>query len=77
VAGYQSSARGRLEKVEGGGLRFTEIAIAVVVTLDSFEDLARAERVLAKAEKGCLIANSMLARIRVDPTFVQKTALAA
>jgi organic hydroperoxide reductase OsmC/OhrA len=77
VAGYQSSARGRLEKVEDGGLRFTEIAIAVVITLDSFDDIGRAERVLAKAEKGCLIANSMVARIRVDPTFVQKTALAA
>ena len=77
VAGYQSSARGRLEKVEDGGLRFTEIAISVVVTLDSFDDLARAERVLAKAEKGCLIANSMVTRLRVDPTFVQRTALAA
>jgi len=77
VAGYQSSARGRLEKVEDGGLRFTEIAIAVVITLESLDDLGRAERVLAKAEKGCLIANSMMARIRVDPTFVKKASLAA
>jgi organic hydroperoxide reductase OsmC/OhrA len=77
VAGYQSSARGRLDKIEGSGLQFTEIAISVVVTLDSFADRALAERVLAKAEKGCLIANSMVARIRVDPTFIQKTALAA
>ena len=77
VAGYQSWARGRLEKIEGVGLRFTEIAISVMVTLDSFSDLGLAERVLAKAEKGCLIGNSMVAQIRVDPTFVQKTALAA
>lgn len=77
VAGYRSWARGHLEKVEGAGQRFTEIAISVVVTLDSLADQGRAERVLAKAEKSCLIANSMVTQIRVDPTFVEKTALAA
>ena len=77
VAGYQSTARGRLEKVEGGGLRFTEIVVSVAVTLESFEDRGLAERVLAKAEKGCLIANSMTAPIRVEPTFLHKTTLAA
>jgi organic hydroperoxide reductase OsmC/OhrA len=77
VAGYRSWARGHLEKVEGAGMRFTEIAISVVVTLNSLSDQGLAERVLAKAQKSCLIANSMVSQIRVDPTFVQKTALAA
>ena len=77
VAGYRSSASGRLEKVEGKGLEFTEIAISVTITLESFDDRGLAERVLAKAEKGCLIANSMATRIRVEPTFILKAALAA
>jgi organic hydroperoxide reductase OsmC/OhrA len=77
VAGYQSSARGRLERIEGQGLRVTEIAISAVITLHSFADRELAERILAKAEKSCLIANSMLTKIHVDPTFIQKTALAA
>jgi organic hydroperoxide reductase OsmC/OhrA len=47
------------------------------VTLESFDDRALAERVLAKAEKGCLIANSMQTKIRVEPTFILKAALAA
>jgi organic hydroperoxide reductase OsmC/OhrA len=77
VAGYQSAARGHLQKIEGSSLQFTEIIISVTVTLQSFEHRALAERVLAKAEKGCLIANSMVTRIRVDPTFLQEAALAA
>jgi organic hydroperoxide reductase OsmC/OhrA len=48
-----------------------------VVTLNSLSDQGLAERVLAKAQKSCLIANSMVSQIRVDATFVQKTALAA
>jgi organic hydroperoxide reductase OsmC/OhrA len=77
VAAYRSEARGRLEKVEGQGLRFTEVVIAPTVELDKLEDLPLAERVMAKAGKGCLVANSMLTRIRVEPQFVEKAAAAA
>jgi organic hydroperoxide reductase OsmC/OhrA len=77
VLGYRSEARGRLERVEGRGLQFTEIVIAPTVELARMEDFALAEKVMAKAETGCLIANSLLTHVRVEPTFVQGAALAA
>jgi organic hydroperoxide reductase OsmC/OhrA len=77
VAAYRSSATGHLEKVEGAGLRFTEIAIRPVVELESPEDRERAERIMAKAEKNCLVANSMALPVRVEPQFAVRTSLAA
>lgn len=77
IAAYQSEARGRLEKVEGNGLQFTEIVISPTVELNKLVDLPLAERVMAKAAKGCLVANSMLTRVRVEPKFVERAAAAA
>jgi len=77
VAGYRSKARGRLDKPEGKGLMFTEIVISPVVELDRLEDIPQAQRVMAKAENSCLVANSMLTHVRVEPTFVEKVAVAA
>ena len=77
VEAYRSSARGHLEKVEGKGLVFTEIVISILITLESLEDRGRAERILEKAEKGCLVANSILSRLHVDATFSQKASRAA
>ena len=76
VTGYSSEARGHLEKVEGKGLQFTEILISPVVELAHAEDAALAERVMAKAEKGCLVANSLLTRVRVEPKFVERAVAA-
>ena len=77
VASYRSTARGRLEWGESSGWTFREITIAPVIELEKPEDQPLAERVLAKAEKGCLIARSMTAVIRVEPQFTTKAVLAA
>ena len=77
VAGYRSTADGKLEKAAGAGLRFTEITIAPVVELESPEDRERAERVMAKAAQGCLVANSMALAMRVEPKFVVRIPVAA
>jgi organic hydroperoxide reductase OsmC/OhrA len=71
VTSYRSEARGRLEKPEGKGLAFTEIVISPVIELDSLQSQPTAERVMQKAEKTCLVANSMLTSIRVEPRFVE------
>jgi organic hydroperoxide reductase OsmC/OhrA len=76
VAEYRSEARGRLEKAEGQGLRFTEIVITPLIELENIEQQQIAERVMAKAEKTCLVANSMLTTIRVEPRFVGKAVAA-
>ena len=72
VSSYRSTAKGILEPFDGRGLRFTEIWISPEVELDRPEDRERAERIMLKAAKNCLIANSMLARVSVEPTFTIK-----
>src|SRR5262249_54516215 len=70
IVSYRSKATGKLEWAEGAGFRFTEIVISPEVVIERSEDQARAERIMAKAEKGCLIANSMLANLRVEAHFL-------
>ena len=72
VAGYSSKAKGKLELVEGSGLRFTAIEIFPAVELARAEDCERAERIMGKAAKTCLIANSMLTVVTVRPEFTVK-----
>ena len=72
VLGYNSSARGRLETVPASGLRFGEVEILPVVELDENSSAERAERVMERAAKGCLIANSISAPVRVTSRFLLK-----
>ncbi|MGH9324799.1 MAG: OsmC family protein [Vicinamibacteria bacterium] len=60
-----SSAKGKLEKVEGEGLRFTAIDVEMRVEVEKEEDIARAERLVAKAEASCLVSRSMKTPVRV------------
>jgi organic hydroperoxide reductase OsmC/OhrA len=77
VVSYRSTASGRLEKIEGAGLRFSEITIRPIIELESTLDRERAERILAKAHKGCLIANSMMVAFQVQPEFLVRVPVAA
>jgi peroxiredoxin-like protein len=61
-----SSAKGKLEKVEGKGLRFTEIEVRLRVEVEKEADVARAERLVQKAEASCLVSNSMSTPVRVS-----------
>ena len=72
VSDYRSTAKGQLEPFDGLGLRFTEIRIRATVELEREEDRERAERIMTKAAKNCLVANSMLARVAVEPEFTVK-----
>jgi peroxiredoxin-like protein len=69
IVSYRSTASGRLERVENAGLRFTEILIVPEVQVEHPEDETRAARIMGKAEKGCLIANSIAANLRVEARF--------
>ena len=77
VVSYRSSATGKLECMEGAGLRFTGISIFPEVELDAAKDRERAARVMARAEKTCLIANSMNVLLRVEPKFLVRSTVAA
>jgi len=76
VAGYRSSARGSLENVAGVGLCFKEVEIFPEVELEEGSNPELAERVMAKAAKGCLIANSLKAPVRVKAKFLVKNPVA-
>ncbi len=73
VASYQSNAFARLEKVPGEGYRFTEITLAPEIGVAG-EDVEKAQKVLAKAEKNCFISNSLRATVQVEPHFVVASA---
>ncbi len=67
VRAYSSSAKGKLEWVEGEGLKFTEIELRPLVEVEKEADRERALRLMEKAEKNCLIGRSMNTRLVVHP----------
>jgi organic hydroperoxide reductase OsmC/OhrA len=64
---FRSHAQGKLEKVEGQGFQITEIVLKPHLTVAGERDRERAERILEKAEKHCLISNSIKATVRMEP----------
>jgi len=57
-AHMECTAQGTLDRVDGV-VRFTDIHLRVDLTLTDVSDIERARRLLDKAEKGCLISNSL------------------
>ncbi|MEO8601359.1 MAG: OsmC family protein [bacterium] len=51
-------AKGRLERIDGTA-RFTQLALHAHLTVPPATDIEKARRLLEKAEKGCLITNSL------------------
>jgi organic hydroperoxide reductase OsmC/OhrA len=67
LVSFSSLATSKLERVEGCGLQITEIVLKPNLVVRQESDLDRALRILEKAERGCLISNSMKATIRLEP----------
>jgi organic hydroperoxide reductase OsmC/OhrA len=67
---FDSTATGKLEKVEGVGLQITEISIRPVLVISNTKDLERGLKLLEKAEKYCLISNSIKSRITLEPVVL-------
>lgn len=65
---YESTAEGRLELVEGK-FQFTVITIRPTITLTVGEDASKAKELIEKAERNCLISNSMKAIVTLEPTI--------
>ena len=64
---FNADAQGKLEKLDGQGLMITEIVLRPRLTVAHARDAERAARILAKAEKACLISNSVKTEIRLEP----------
>ncbi|HVN82962.1 MAG TPA: OsmC family protein [Terriglobia bacterium] len=67
---YQARATGKLEKPENEGYRITEIIIRPRLVISQSKDMERAGRILQKAEKHCLISNSIKTSVRLEPQIL-------
>jgi organic hydroperoxide reductase OsmC/OhrA len=67
IVSLSSTARGKLEKIQGGGYQITEIVVKPRVVLASANDLARMPRILEKAKENCFISNSIKSAIKIEP----------
>ena len=67
IVSCSSSAKGKLEKVEGGTYQITEIVVRPRVVIASANDLARMPRILEKAKENCFISNSIKSVIKIEP----------
>ena len=64
---FTADAKGKLEKLEGQGFMMTEITLHPKLVISHARDLDRASRILAKAEKHCLISNSIKTQTKLEP----------
>lgn len=58
-------ARGSADRVERG-MRFTNIVVHAALNVPPGTDEAKAQRLLAKAEQGCLIRNSLACEVHLE-----------
>ena len=72
--GFDCKAVGKLEKVEGNGLQMTEVIVKPKLVIRHGKDLERAQRILEKAEKSCLISNSIKSSVKLEPELVKAAA---
>lgn len=64
---FKAGAKGKLEKLDGQGFMMTEIVLRPQLVIHNARDSERASRILEKAEKHCLISNSVKTKIRLEP----------
>jgi peroxiredoxin-like protein len=72
LAGFSSTATGKLEKVQGGGYQFTEIVVKPRVIVAAAKDVERVPRILGKAKDNCFIANSIKSSVKVEAEILHR-----
>lgn len=66
---FSCSAIGNLDQIDGKFL-MTEIILNPVLLITKEADRGKAERVLEKSEKACLISNSIKSNVILNPTIL-------
>jgi peroxiredoxin-like protein len=64
---FKADAKGKLEKLEGQGFVMTEITLHPTLLITHARDAERAVRILQKAERACLISNSIKTETKLEP----------
>ena len=77
VVSLRVGSKGVLEKAEKGGYRFSEIFLYPELVIVHSEDLERAQRLIEKAERGCLIARSLSSKVSTIPAITVQEPVAA
>ena len=68
IVSFKASATGKLEKLsDRGGFAMTEITLHPRLVISNADDFERANRILDKAEKHCLISNSIKSETKLEP----------
>jgi peroxiredoxin-like protein len=74
LVSFVSSAKGKLEKVEGAGYQVTEITLKPKIVVASARDIERVSRIIEKAKQNCFVSNSIKSAITLEPEiFHQQT----
>ncbi len=71
---FKADAAGTLEKLDGQGFVMTHITLRPRLTLKNPRDAERARRIIEKAEKHCLISNSIRSEISLEPQISMENA---
>jgi peroxiredoxin-like protein len=64
---FKADAEGKLEKLNGQGFVMTEITLHPQLLISHARDTERAGRILEKAERACLISNSIKTETKLEP----------
>ncbi len=65
------AAEGVLDRAEGG-MRFTEIHLRAELVLPEGQKLDRAQRLLERAEKICLVSNSLVTPVHLETQIIER-----
>ncbi len=68
-SGFDVKAIGKLEKIDGKFM-ISEITLKPIVEISNDQQREKAGRILYKAEKACLISNSILSEIIFEPEVI-------
>ena len=77
IVSFRSTAKGKLEKVQGAGYQITEVVIKPTVVVGSAADLGRVPRILEKAKENCFVSNSVKSAIKLEPEVYHQQAQAS
>jgi peroxiredoxin-like protein len=64
---FDCDCNGLLEKLESSGYQITKITLRPHLVVRNSKDIDRALRILEKAERNCLISNSIKAIVSLEP----------
>lgn len=65
---YSATAKAKLEKVEGRYM-ISEVEISPEIVVHDEKDKEKAQRIIEKSEKSCLISNSIKAKVSLNPVI--------